>query len=125
MLGLAFVQGRQQDQAVDAFQRALALAEAPDTLAMLGHALALGGRAEEARAVLDRLRELSATRYVNAYGPALIHLALGGRENALDLLEQAVASRCELLVYLGIDPRLDPLRQEPRFQALAAKVGLG
>lgn len=125
MLGLAFVQGRQADPAIAAFQRALDLAETPDTLAMLGHALAQAGRGEEARAVLGRLEELAATRYVNAYGPALIHLALGDREAALTGLERAAEARCELLVYLGIDPRLDPLREEPRFKALAARVGLG
>lgn len=125
MLGLAFVQGRQADPAIAAFQRALDLAETPDTLAMLGHALAQAGRGEEARAVLGRLEELATSRYVNAYGPALIHLALGDREAALAGLERAAEARCELLVYLGIDPRLDPLRQEPRFQALAARVGLG
>jgi hypothetical protein len=39
-------------------------------------------------------------------------------------LERAVEARCELLVYLGIDPRLDPLRAEPRFHGMLAKVGL-
>ncbi|HXC16665.1 MAG TPA: protein kinase [Holophagaceae bacterium] len=124
MLGLASLERGKLEEAIASFEKGLAIAETPDGLAMLGHALARAGRGEEARAVLDRLDELAASRYVNDYGRALIHLGLGDREQALEGLERAVEARCELLVYLGIDPRLDPLRAEPRFHGLLARVGL-
>ncbi|HJU84135.1 MAG TPA: protein kinase [Holophagaceae bacterium] len=124
MLGLAFVQAGQLDEAIASFGRARAIAETPDGLAMLGHALALAGRRGEAEEVLARLAHLGASRYVNDYGPAVIRLALGETEAALRGLERAVERRCELLVYLGIDPRLEALRGDPRFQALQARVGL-
>jgi serine/threonine protein kinase/tetratricopeptide (TPR) repeat protein len=124
MLGLASLERSKLEEAIASFEKGLAIAETPDGLAMLGHALARAGRGEEARAVLERLDELAASRYVNDYGRALIHLGLGDREQALDGLERAVEARCELLVYLGIDPRLDPLRAEPRFHGMLARVGL-
>ncbi|HJW08364.1 MAG TPA: protein kinase [Holophagaceae bacterium] len=124
MLGLALEQDGQSEEAIASFSRARDIAETPDGLAMLGHALACVGRVEEAEAILARLKELSATRYVNDYGRALIRLALGDRDRALLGLERAADRRCELLVYLAIDPRVDMLRQEPRFQTLVKRVGL-
>ncbi|HTL97817.1 MAG TPA: tetratricopeptide repeat protein, partial [Holophagaceae bacterium] len=124
MLGLALVEIGKMEEAIASFEKGLAIAEMPDALAMLGHAFARAGRAEDARGVLARLDRLASSRYVNDYGRALIHLALGERELALDRLERAVEARCELLVYLGIDPRLDPIRAEPRFHGMLAKVGL-
>ncbi|MBS1766144.1 MAG: protein kinase [Acidobacteria bacterium] len=124
MLGLAMVDGGKLEEAIAAFEKGLAIAETPDGLAMLGHALAMAGRVAEAREILMKLERLGESRYVNDYGRALIHLALGEREAALMALETAVERRCELLVYLGIDPRLDPIRAEPRFHGMLAKVGL-
>lgn len=124
MLGLATLELGHTAEAIASFEKGLAIAETPDGLAMLGHALARAGREGEARVVLARLDELATTRYVNGYGRALIHLALGEREVALKGLEEAADARCELMVYLGIDPRLDPIRAEPRFHGLLARVGL-
>ena len=124
MLGLALVERGKIEEAIASFEKGLSIAETPDALAMLGHAFARAGRVDEAREILVKLDRLSASRYVNDYGRALIHLALGEREAALDSLERAVAARCELLVYLGIDPRLDPIRAEPRFHGMQARVGL-
>ena len=124
MLGLSQVDSGKLEEAVASFEKGLAITETPDGLAMLGHALALAGRAEDARGILAKLDRLSATRYVNSYGRALVHLALGERGAALADLEAALERRCELMVYLGIDPRLDPLRAEPRFHGMLAKAGL-
>ena len=124
MLGLSHVDSGKLEEAIASFEKGLAITETPDGLAMLGHALGQAGRAEEAREILAKLERMGAGRYVNDYGRALIHLALGEREAALTALEAAVAGRCELLAYLGIDPRLDPLRAEPRFHGMLAQVGL-
>ena len=124
MLGLALLERGKFEEAIAAFENGMDLAVTPDGLAMLGFALAKVGRNESANEILARLDELGTSRYVNDYGRALIHLALGDREQALAGLERAAEARCELLVYLGIDPRLDPIRAEPRFHDLMVRVGL-
>jgi len=53
-----------------------------------------------------------------------IHLALGDRSQALKFLEQAVDTRDPDIVFIAVDPRLDPLRSDPRFQQLVLKFGL-
>jgi hypothetical protein len=59
---------------------------------------------------------------VSAYHVAAIHVALGDTTAALDWLERALAERSPWIGYLEVDPRIAPLRSEPRFQRLAAKL---
>ncbi len=122
MLGLALVQRGAFDAAIESFEAANAIAPTPDGLAMLGHVHGRAGHQDEAKELLLRLKQMAATRYVSAYGLAVLHLGLGDRERALAHLELAVQQRCELLVYVGIDPRLDELRSDERFQEIQRRV---
>ena len=81
-------------------------------VAVLGAAYAAAGRTDDARAALDRLDEMSASCYVSPYHRALIHLLLGEREQALALLGEAYIINEGWLVWLGVEPQLDPLRVE-------------
>lgn len=58
------------------------------------------------------------------YNLALDHAVLGNTEAALDYLERAFAIRETDLVNLAVDPRLETLRDQPRFRALLDEVGL-
>jgi TolB-like protein/Flp pilus assembly protein TadD len=89
----------------------------------LGHAYAVAGKVTRARNVLAELRKAAATRYVPSYYFALIHAGLGERDQALRYLERAYEERSTVLAYLLIDPRLAPLRDDPRFLALARRLG--
>jgi eukaryotic-like serine/threonine-protein kinase len=89
----------------------------------LGHAYAVAGRAAEARSILDTLRRAATSRYVPAYWFALLHVGLGQRDSALRYLERAYEERSTVLAYLLIDPRLAPLREDPRFLALSRRLG--
>jgi serine/threonine-protein kinase len=88
----------------------------------LGHTYAVAGRTAKARAILAELQKASAERYVPAYWFALVHAGLGERDQALRYLERAFEERSTILAYLLIDPRLAPLRSEPRFVALARRL---
>jgi serine/threonine protein kinase/tetratricopeptide (TPR) repeat protein len=89
----------------------------------LGHAYAVGGRIARARSVLAALRAATARSYVPSYYFALVHAGLGERDQALRYLERAYEERSTVLAYLLIDPRLGPLRDDPRFLALARRLG--
>jgi serine/threonine-protein kinase len=90
--------------------------------ASLGHAYAVAGRAAEARKVLAELEAASAKSYVPAYWFALLYAGLGRRPEALRALERAYEERSTVLAYLQIDPRLAPLREEPRYVALVRRL---
>ncbi|HTK43132.1 MAG TPA: tetratricopeptide repeat protein, partial [Gemmatimonadales bacterium] len=88
----------------------------------LGHAYAVAGKVAKARSVLDSLREAAAGSYVPSYWFALVHAGLGERDQALRYLERAYQERSTVLAYVLIDPRLAPLRDDPRFLALARRL---
>jgi serine/threonine protein kinase/tetratricopeptide (TPR) repeat protein len=89
----------------------------------LGHAYAVAGKSARARSVLAELRAEAARRYVPSYYFALLYAGLGQRDSALRYLERAYEERSTVLAYLLIDPRLAPLRDDPRFLALARRLG--
>jgi len=90
---------------------------------LLGRAYGLSGNKMEAKKILDQLKELSKQRYVAAYSFALVYLGLGDKEEALRWLEQSYQDRAGSDIgYIRVDPLLDPLRGDPRFEALAEKI---
>ncbi|HEX6623721.1 MAG TPA: tetratricopeptide repeat protein, partial [Pyrinomonadaceae bacterium] len=114
-----------REDAVDEAERALELAGDRGQLYVngLAAAYAAAGRRADAQRVLERLREMAAGEYVSPYFLALVHVHLGDKEKALLLLEEAVRVRDAWVVWLGVDPRFEPLRSEPRFQALVERTG--
>jgi len=86
--------------------------------ASLGHALAVAGDRRGAQAVLAGLLRQRAHGYVSPYDVALVYAGLGDKQQALDWLQRAYEERSSLLVFALREPRLAPLRSEPRFAAL-------
>jgi serine/threonine-protein kinase len=82
----------------------------------------LRGVAGDRQTARKALRQLKAA-HLDAPYEAYIRLALGVRDAALDLLTGAIDERVPAVLWLRVDPRLDPLRDNPRFRALV--VGLG
>ena len=111
------------ENAIAEYQKALELGDDPRVLASLGHAEASIGRQNEARATLKQLTEVSKTRYVSGYGFVVIHLALGEKDRALEWLEKEARERSGFEInFIKVDPYLDPLRGDPRFEALVSKI---
>ncbi len=140
-LGRAFEQKGEYQRAIGEFQIAYLLSGGNPTskyavargaasggnpvyLSSLGHAYAVAGNALEARKALRELEELAKLRYVSPYERAVILTGLGEKEEALAWLEEAYADRSGWLVYLGLEPRLEQLRPDPRFASLLRRVGL-
>jgi DNA-binding winged helix-turn-helix (wHTH) protein/TolB-like protein len=100
------------------------LGDWPVAVAARGYVNAVSGRKAEARADLANLAKQAETRFVTAYGVALVHAALGDNDLAFAWLEKAVAERSHWLVWLQLDPRWDAIRGDPRFEPLVRRVGL-
>jgi TolB-like protein/tetratricopeptide (TPR) repeat protein len=119
--GLAWVQLEQYERALAEYQRAADIIGTthPSTLALMGHAEGLAGRRDRAAAIRRQLTDLRAAgTYVAPHYLALVSLGLGDVRAALDFLEESLAERSAAILYARIDPVVDPLRGEPRFQAL-------
>jgi TolB-like protein/Tfp pilus assembly protein PilF len=117
--------GKLQDAAA-AYEKAKDALPSPMRLAMLACLDIRLKKTAEARAILADLTSRAQRGYVGSYSLALIEAALGDKEAALRLLEQACDERSIQLGgntgSLKIDKRLDSLREDPRFQKLLARA---
>jgi TolB-like protein len=95
----------------------------PATIACLSHAAAASGDRPRAVALLDRLEQLSHERYVSRYHWALAWCGLGDVEKTFTMLSCACDERDPALMLLNTEPRFAPLRRDPRYAALAARIG--
>jgi len=105
------------------FEKAISLSPtSTDYLAGLGHAYAVSGQVPKAKKVLNKLHRLARQRYVPSYDIAVIYVGLGEHDLAFNWLENAYVERPWQLLFLKVDPRLDPLRSDPRFQDLLRRM---
>jgi TolB-like protein/DNA-binding winged helix-turn-helix (wHTH) protein/Flp pilus assembly protein TadD len=122
-LGQAYLQQQQYEEAIAELQKAIQLSDGnPTFTANLARAYAAAGRRHDAVQLLNALKRRSSPGYSNAPEIAVIYTALGDRDQAMRWLEQGYEERFNPGVLLR--PGFDPLRSDPRFQALARRVGL-
>src|SRR5205807_10450041 len=86
----------------------------PVVHALLGHAYAVSGRTIDARRELSKLQAAATKRYIPPSYFALILMALGDNKQALTWLDRGYEDRSEHMLYLGLEPLVDPLRADPR-----------
>jgi serine/threonine protein kinase/tetratricopeptide (TPR) repeat protein len=123
LLGQAYEQKGMYEEAIAAIEKAVQLSEGNLVMqAALAHTWALAGQSSRARKVLDQLTQVSSREYFSPYFIAEIHLALGEKDAALRWLERAYEARDYFFRWIAIDPRLDALRSDPRFQTLVRRV---
>ena len=96
----------------------------PFAVAFYGHACARLGRAPDADAARRELDALAKERYVGSFPFAIVALGQKRYAETLDRLETAAAEREAMLTYLEVEPAFDPLRKEPRFEAVVRRVGI-
>lgn len=94
----------------------------PPMMAGIAEVLALIGDKEEATRIADGLKLLSVDAPISRFRQALLALAMGESEGALSFLNLAVEEREAEMVWIGVEPRFDPIRQTPGFMSLAHKV---
>ena len=124
MMGRIYGLKRMDREALQAFKAASDLGGPLVVTANAGYTLAVGGRRDEARTVLEQLKTRATQGYVPASDLALVHLGLGEYNQALERLEEAVEARDMLLTFLTVEPRWAGLASHPRFTAVLSQVGL-
>jgi hypothetical protein len=72
--------------------------------------------------MLEDLQQRAKKRYVTPYWVAMVYAGRGEKEEALRWLEKAYEERSAWMAWLKMDPALDSLRSEPRFQAMLRKM---
>ena len=122
-LGEALYHKGDLNGAIAEYEKAATLDDDSEIIALLGRAYAETGQKEKALGMLRKLEEAEQHGYVRSYLFTIIYIGLGDKTTALDYLEKA-SERGETpdTSWLKVDPIFDPLRTEPRFQQLVAKM---
>jgi TolB-like protein/DNA-binding winged helix-turn-helix (wHTH) protein/cytochrome c-type biogenesis protein CcmH/NrfG len=121
-LGWAYREKKMYPEATAALQRCLSKSRDTNTLASLADVYGLAGRKGEALKLISELKERAGRHYVSSFLFAEAYGGLGEKDQALAWLERAYEDRDQWMVYIASYPGLDPLRSEPRFQALLRRM---
>jgi TolB-like protein/Tfp pilus assembly protein PilF len=122
-LGEALYLKGNNNGAIAEYEKAAALDDDPEILALLGRAYAESGQKDKALEILEKLKAAERQRFVRNYLYTIIYTGLGDKATAIDYLEKARdGGETPDTTWLKVDPLFDPLRNEPRFQQLVAKL---
>lgn len=123
--GMAYQQQGKIAAAAVEYQKAIQMSgNVTFTTAGLGHLYASSGRSAEARVIFDELLARAQNTYVPAYDLALVCVGLGATDQAFEWLDKAYEERCGWLTYLNVEPRMDTLRCDSRFNDLLRRLRL-
>ena len=119
----ALVSRGRPDEAVEAFRQAtLHAPDDPAPQGLLGWALGLAGHRQEAVTILNNLEGQRSKGYVGHVQLAWVCVGLGDHDQAISWLKQAAEERDGPMLLLNKLFVYDPLRSDPRFQALLKKM---
>jgi len=114
----------ESDLAAQAFRKALELSDLTDPRAGLGCAYMRMGKRREALDMLEQLKQRSRTGIAPPDDFAILYGCLGEKQTAVEWAERAYEEHSDMLSLGAISPIFDPIRGEPRFQALMRKLGM-
>ncbi len=122
-LGEALELSGQLEQAIAEYQKGYKFLNDDHALAYLAHAYGLKGEREKALQLLTQLKELEQRGTVWAFGFALVYLGLGDKNEAVNWLERSYQNKeFAKLSLIKVEPMLDPLRGDPRFEKFANQI---
>ena len=125
VLGQGYEQKSQLEGAINELEQAVKFSQGSSLyVSSLAHAYAIAGKRSEAELLLHQLQDQSQKTYVAPFHIALVYSGLGQLDQAVGYLEKGYKERSSGMVWLKVDPRLDVLRSDPRFQDLLCQVGL-
>jgi tetratricopeptide (TPR) repeat protein len=96
--------------------------DTPTTRAKRAHVLAATGHHEQARELLQEILAKRESEWVTAYEIAVIYSLLGDREEGFRWLAQAEREHAVGFTFVRVDPHLESLRSDPRFQQLLRRT---
>ena len=120
-LGAVLVLNGQIDEGITEYERGQQLHPDVGKLGYHLNAYARKGNRQKALQILEQIKQSSNTRIL-AFDVAIGYVGLGGKNEAMNWLERSYAQKEISILTIRINPFLDPLRGDPRFEALAQKV---
>lgn len=123
LLGWACAGQSNWQDAINAFATILPITDRDaGDLMSLAYAYASEGRRTDVLPMLEEAKQKNTLMYVPLYRIAATYLAMGDRKQALEWLEKAATEDPGWVVWIKVDPVMDPLRSDPRFQKLVEEM---
>ncbi len=121
MIGVALVLNGRIDEGIAEYERAQQLHPDAGALGFLVNAYARKGDRQKALQILEQIKQSSNTP-IWAGAVAVGYVGLGDKNEAMNWLERSYAQKEAAIIQIRVNPFLDPLRGDPRFEALAEKI---
>jgi len=125
ILGRSFMRLGQPEKAIAELKAAsTSPGEYPLVDAALGLAYAVSGQQEETKKMAEIFQETFSKRYIPPTYFGMLYAGMGDTTRAIMWLNKALSERADGLTWLGVEPMLDQMRSDPRFQDLLKQIGL-
>ncbi len=111
-------------RAIKHLKAAIGAGEMPLMEAALGLAYAVSGKKGLTQKLAEQFKDAAKKRYIPPTYFGMLFAGLGDRDKALEWLEKAYQERADGLTWLAVEPMMDDIRSDPRFQELVRKIGL-
>jgi serine/threonine-protein kinase len=122
LMGDAYFMKKQYNKALQSYEEETRLTGDKTTIFYSACVYGVTGQTAKASKLLDELKQLSEKTYVPTSYFMFIQLYLGNTDKAIALLQKAVDEKDAIISYLLVEPKLDPLRSDPRFTELLRKT---
>jgi TolB-like protein len=111
-------------KAIQHLKTAIGTGDMPLMEAALGLAYAVSGKKGLTAKLAEQFKAAARKRYIPPTYFGMLFAGLGDRDKALEWLEKAFQERADGLTWLNVEPMLDEVRNDPRFQDLIRRIGL-
>lgn len=124
-LGVVRIAEKRFDEALALIEQGLAISPT-DTAGIADRGLIYGlkGNHDKAQEALAQLTKIAESRYVVPYFFSWPYIGMGQKDKAMDWIGKALDDRSHPMPVMGVEPKMDPLRSEPRFAKLLARLQL-
>jgi tetratricopeptide (TPR) repeat protein len=125
-LGLVQIQQRRYAEAIASIKRAIDLgAFYPHAAAGLAFGYAASGDRDATMRIVNDLKQRSARELIPTFAIAVAYSGLGDATQGLEWLNRGIDQKDIYIPENFFEPLLDPLRKDPRFAQVMARMGLG
>lgn len=122
-LGNALIEVGKLDEAVSVLRKAAEIwGKSGLPRYMLAFARARHNNHEAVRRIVEKLRRTAAEEYMKPYFLGMAYVAAGEFDNAFEWFERAIQERNEWMVWFGVDPKLDVIRNDERYRRILEKT---